>query len=66
MGGRASSLVDNRRLRALTRGEIENIIRKGMPNGMPPFESLPDADLQAVTDFVRTFNASAFTPGCQS
>ena len=60
MGGRASSLVDNRRLRALSREEIENIIKKGMPNGMPPFESLPDGDLQAVTDFVRTFNSSAF------
>src|SRR5687768_11118374 len=60
MGGRASPLVDNRRLRALSRNEIENIIRKGMPSGMPPFESLPDADLQAVTDFVRTLNSSAF------
>ena len=40
--------------------EIENIIRNGMPNGMPPFGSLPEADLQAVTAFVRSFNASAF------
>src|SRR5688500_10353892 len=55
-GGRASSLVDNRRLRALARPEIENIIRNGMPNGMPPFGSLPEADLQAVTTFVRSFN----------
>jgi PQQ-dependent dehydrogenase (methanol/ethanol family) len=59
-GGRASSLIDNRRLRALSRGEIENVIRNGMPNGMPPFGSLPEADLQAVTDFVRSFNSSAF------
>src|SRR5687768_9444002 len=59
-GGRASALVDNRRLRALSRAEIENIIRNGMPNGMPPFGSLPEADLQAVTTFVRSFNASAF------
>ena len=59
-GGRASALVDNRRLRALPRTEIENIIRNGMPNGMPPFGSLPEADLQAVTTFVRSFNASAF------
>ena len=59
-GGRASSLVDNRRLRALPRAEIENIIRNGMPNGMPPFGSLPEPDLQAVTAFVRTFNSSAF------
>src|SRR5688500_8092559 len=27
---------------------------------MPPFGSLPEADLQAVTTFVRSFNASAF------
>ena len=59
-GGRAVSLVDNRRLRALPRSEIENIIRNGMPNGMPPFGSLPDEDLQAVTSFVLSFNASAF------
>jgi PQQ-dependent dehydrogenase (methanol/ethanol family) len=59
-GGRASALVQNRRLRALPRAEIENIIRNGMPNGMPPFGSLPEPDLQAVTDFVRSFNASAF------
>ena len=31
-----------------------------MPNGMPPFGSLPEADLQAVTAFVRSFNSSAF------
>ena len=54
------SLVDNRRLRALSRAEVENIIRNGMPNGMPPFGSLPEADLQAVTAFVRSFNSSAF------
>jgi PQQ-dependent dehydrogenase (methanol/ethanol family) len=60
MGGRASSLVENRRLRALPTTEIENIIRNGMPNGMPPFGSLPESDLQAVTAFVRTFNSSAF------
>jgi PQQ-dependent dehydrogenase (methanol/ethanol family) len=59
-GGRAASLIDNRRLRAFSRAEIENIIRNGMPNGMPPFGSLPETDLQAVTTFVRSFNASAF------
>ena len=59
-GGRAAALVDNRRLRALSPAEIENIIRNGMPNGMPPFGSMPEADLQAVTAFVRSFNASAF------
>ena len=30
-----------------------------MPNGMPPFGSMPEADLHAVTAFVRSFNASA-------
>ena len=34
--------------------EIENIIRNGMPNGMPRFGSMPEADLQAVTAFVRS------------
>jgi PQQ-dependent dehydrogenase (methanol/ethanol family) len=58
-GGRASSLVDNRRLRALPSAEIENIVRNGMPNGMPPFGSLPAGELQAVTAFVRSFNSSA-------
>ena len=59
-GGRAASLVDNRRLRALSSADIENIVRNGMPNGMPPFGSLPQPDLQAVTVFVRSFNSSAF------
>ena len=59
-GGRAASLIDNRRLRALSRAEIEGIIRNGMPNGMPPFGSLPETELQAVTTFVRSFNSSAF------
>ena len=59
-GGRASALVDNRRLRALSRAEVEHIIRNGMPNGMPPFGSLPEADIQAVTTFVSSFNGSAF------
>ena len=58
-GGRAGALIDNRRLRAQSPAEIENIIRNGMPNGMPPFGSLPDADLQAVTLFVRSLNSSA-------
>jgi PQQ-dependent dehydrogenase (methanol/ethanol family) len=60
MGGRAVALINNRRLRAMSRDEIAGIIRNGMPNGMPPFGSLPDADLEAVTDFVRSFNSSAF------
>jgi PQQ-dependent dehydrogenase (methanol/ethanol family) len=59
-GGRASALRDNRRLRAMSSSEVENIIRNGMPNGMPPFGSHPEADLQAVTVFVRSFNSSAF------
>ncbi|MEO5742850.1 MAG: PQQ-binding-like beta-propeller repeat protein [Vicinamibacterales bacterium] len=59
-GGRAVSLVDNRRLRALPRAELESIIRQGTSNGMPPFGSLPEGDIQAVTTFVRSFNASAF------
>jgi PQQ-dependent dehydrogenase (methanol/ethanol family) len=59
-GGRASALINNRRLRALSFDEIAGIIKNGMPNGMPPFGSMPDADLRAVTEFVRSLNASAF------
>ena len=54
---RSSTIAGCARSRA---AEIENIIRNGMPNGMPPFGSMPEADLQAVTAFVRSFNASAF------
>ena len=48
-----------------SRAEIENIIRNGMPNGMPPFGSLPEADLQAVTDLravVQLHPRSIFEP----
>ena len=58
-GGRASALTNNRRLRAMTQAEIEGIVRNGTPNGMPPFPSMPEADLRAVASFVRSLNASA-------
>jgi PQQ-dependent dehydrogenase (methanol/ethanol family) len=40
--------------------EVENIIRSGTSNGMPPFGSLPPADFAAVTALVRSLNSSAF------
>ena len=57
-GARASALRDNRRLGAMSASEIENIIRGGTPNGMPPFASLSPAELESVTTYVRSLNAS--------
>jgi PQQ-dependent dehydrogenase (methanol/ethanol family) len=58
-GDKAPALASNRRVRGLGDGELQNIIRSGTPNGMPPF-SLPPDDLRGLTAFVRSLNASAF------
>jgi mono/diheme cytochrome c family protein len=39
VGGRAPSLVDSRKLRAMSNQELEMIIRTGTSNGMPGFGS---------------------------
>jgi PQQ-dependent dehydrogenase (methanol/ethanol family) len=57
-GARASALRDNRRLGSMSASEIENIIRGGTPNGMPPFASLSPTELESVTTYVRSLNAS--------
>src|ERR1700737_1451682 len=58
-GDKAPALASNRRVRGLGDAELQNIIRSGTPNGMPPF-SLPPDDFRAETAFVRSLNASAF------
>jgi PQQ-dependent dehydrogenase (methanol/ethanol family) len=58
-GDKAPALADNRRVRGLGDGELQNIMRSGTPNGMPAF-ALPPDDLRAVTAFVRSLNGSAF------
>lgn len=57
-GGRAPSLVDSRRLRAMSDQELQTIIRTGTPNGMPGFGSMPAPDFRDVTSFVRSLTPS--------
>jgi len=56
---RAPALARSRRLRTRSLDEIRDVIRHGTPGGMPPF-SLPDAEVQALAEFVRSMNATAF------
>lgn len=56
---RGPALAGSRRLRGLPDAQIDNIIRNGTPNGMPPF-ALPPDDTRALTAFLRSLNASAF------
>ena len=56
---RGPALAGSRRLRALPDAQVENIIRNGTPNGMPPF-ALPADDVRALTAFLRSLNPSAF------
>src|SRR5438093_2744028 len=58
-GDRGPTLANSRRVRGLGDAELQNIIRSGTPNGMPPF-ALPPDDLRGVTAFLRSLNASAF------
>jgi PQQ-dependent dehydrogenase (methanol/ethanol family) len=56
---RGPALVGNRRMRTRSAADIANIIRKGTPGGMPPF-ALPEAEVSAIAEFVRSLNANAF------
>jgi len=56
---RGPALARSRHLRPRSVGEIYDIIQKGTPAGMPPFQ-LPEDQLQALAAFVRSMNASAF------
>ncbi|MGH9666221.1 MAG: PQQ-binding-like beta-propeller repeat protein, partial [Bryobacteraceae bacterium] len=58
-GDRGPALVDNRELRSRPEKEIADLIRNGVSGGMPPF-ALPANQLQALAQYVRSFNASAF------
>ena len=58
-GDRGPSLVDNRRLRAMSAADLERIIRGGTPNGMPAFP-LPSNILGDLTRYVQSLNTSAF------
>jgi PQQ-dependent dehydrogenase (methanol/ethanol family) len=55
---RGPALAGNRRLRISTEGEIADVIKNGR-GGMPSFP-LPPQELQALTHFIHSFNATAF------
>ncbi|HEY1888791.1 MAG TPA: PQQ-binding-like beta-propeller repeat protein [Steroidobacteraceae bacterium] len=56
---RAPSLVGNKVLRGLGVDDIAAIIAQGR-GGMPPFASLPPAEIQQLAAYVRSLNADAF------
>ena len=58
-GDRGPTLVNNRRLRAMSHADVEGIIRRGTPNGMPP-SALPAAVLDDLTRYIRSLNVSAY------
>lgn len=59
-GDGGPSLVTNGRRRgARSAAEIHDVIRNGTQGGMPAFK-LPDDQLDALTAFVRSLNATAF------
>ena len=58
-GDRGPTLVNNRRLRAMSHADVEGIIRRGTPNGMPP-SALPPAVLGDLTRYIRSLNVSAY------
>ena len=58
-GERGPALVANRSIRGFSQAQLEEVIRKGTPGGMPPF-SLPDDQLQAVAQWVRSLNVTAY------
>ena len=55
---RGPKLIGDRRLRLRSRDEIENVIRNGLPGGMPPF-ALPAANLKSLAKFVESLNSPA-------
>ncbi|MFL6550161.1 MAG: PQQ-binding-like beta-propeller repeat protein [Povalibacter sp.] len=55
---RAPGLLNNRRLRTQSEGDIAGIIRNGR-NNMPSFAGLPDEQIQALAAYVHSLNASA-------
>jgi PQQ-dependent dehydrogenase (methanol/ethanol family) len=57
---RGPNLIDTRSLRSASVEKIRDIIAKGTGGGMPAFDRMPAADLEALTAMVRTWNASAY------
>src|SRR5438093_1354251 len=56
---RGPNLANNRRVRSRSLGELQAVIRDGLPaSGMPAFR-LPTAELDAVTAYVRSLSAPA-------
>jgi PQQ-dependent dehydrogenase (methanol/ethanol family) len=59
-GDRGPSLVGiGHRHSGRSAAEIHDVIANGTPGGMPAFK-LPEPQLQALTDFVRSLNSTAF------
>jgi len=56
---RGPALAGNRRVRSRSTADIENIIRKGTPGGMPGF-ALPETQVTQLASYVRSLNATAF------
>src|SRR5438309_12020109 len=56
---RGPSFINSRSLRRRSQGQIQDLIRKGTPGGMPAFP-LPEDELTAMAAWVHSFNASAF------
>ena len=56
---RGPALVDSRKLRNRSEDEIQELIRKGTPGGMPAFP-LPEDELRPLTRWVHALNASAY------
>jgi putative heme-binding domain-containing protein len=49
-------MADNRRIQVLSRSDLQNLIRNGTADGMPPFGSLSATDLEAVTTYVASLS----------
>ncbi|MEZ5355392.1 MAG: PQQ-binding-like beta-propeller repeat protein [Bryobacteraceae bacterium] len=56
---RGPGLVESRSLRRRSSGQIRDLIRNGTSGGMPAFP-LPGDQLDALAEYVRAFNVSAF------
>ncbi|MFN7926041.1 MAG: PQQ-binding-like beta-propeller repeat protein [Bryobacteraceae bacterium] len=60
---RGPNLAGNRKIRAMSKDDLRNLIRSGVPaRGMPAFP-LPAAELDGLTALVRSLNAPASEAG---
>ncbi len=58
-GDRAPALINDRGLRSRSESQIADIIKNGLPGGMPSFP-LPPNELQSLAGWIRSLNVSAF------